>query len=62
MEVYDEPFQNGYQATWNNVPEMLILDDKNIPVMASAKVRDKPLSPFFGTHLKSVTLAYRTHH
>jgi hypothetical protein len=54
--MYDEPYENRCWEKWNNVPETLILDKYNIPIMASDRVLDKPFSPLFGIHLKYLTL------
>ena len=56
MEAYDYPYENRDWETLNDVPEALMVDKNNIPIMTSEKVLDRPFSPLFGIHLKYVTL------
>jgi hypothetical protein len=56
VEACDHPYENRYWETLNNVPEALMVDENNIPIMAAEKVLDMPFSPLFGIHLKYVTL------
>lgn len=56
IEAYDYPDENSFSETLNDVPEALMVDKNNIPIMASEKVSDRPFSSLLGIHLKYVTV------